>query len=188
MTRAIYEPLSLDNYELCHPVKEDDFEAINLLINGTARHSTWKPIPMEIVREDEGQRLLESDSPWLGSHALIFRRRAADMLASLLQEHGELLPLQCNEADVVMYNPTRLIDALDEEASAVLRFQSGRIMRVNRYELRPQVVGDIDIFKLPSLRVSPTFVSERFVDLWNSSDLRGLEFKRIWVPRNWGQS
>jgi hypothetical protein len=178
----IYMPSSPDNYELCHPVRQEDFELINVLINGTSRLEAWNPIPMQIIHEDKGTRFFESDSPWLGGHALIFKPQAVKAIGSLLQEFGELLPLLCNDADVMMYNPTHLLDALDEDASSVLRFTGGRIMWINKYVFRPEIIGHSDIFKIPNLRVSPTFVSQRFVDLWNSADLKGLEFKLVWAP------
>lgn len=51
-------------------------------------------------------------------------------------------------------------------------------------ELRPDVIGEIDIFKIPNLRVSPTFLSQRFVDRWKASGLTGLEFEQVWAPAN----
>lgn len=180
-TTAVYEPLSLDNYELCHPVIQGDFESIHLDINGTSRVESWRPIAMRIIREDEGRRLVESDSPWLGSHALIFRPRAIQVLGPLLRQYGELLPLDCDGAELAMYNPTRVLDALNEEASDVMRFGGGRIMMIKRHVFRQDVIREIDIFKIPSLRVSPTFVSHRFVDLWRSTGLKGLEFKQVWA-------
>jgi hypothetical protein len=177
----IYEPSSSETNELCHPLNPDEFEKIDVLINGTPRLVDWKPISMEIIREDGGRKFLESDSPWLGGHALIFRPRAVAALGSLLRAHGELLQLLCGGADVVLYNPTRLLDALDEAASSVRRFTTGRIMWIDRYVFRPAVIEGIDIFKIPNLRVSPTFVSQRFVDLWTTAGLKGLEFKQVWA-------
>jgi hypothetical protein len=181
---GIYTPLGLDGYELCHPVSQDDFETINVEVSGTRRQSSWKPIPMRLIREDEGQELVMSDSPWLGAHALIFRPSVVEALGPMLQEYGELLPLACSEADVVMYNPTRVIDAFDEAASSVLRFSGGRIMLIQRHVFRADVVGEIDVFKIPNLRASPTFLSHRFVDRWKASGLKGLEFKQVWAPPN----
>jgi len=107
-----------------------------------------------------------------------------DALGPLLREYGELLPLKCRDADLVMYNPTRVIDALDEEASSVIRFPEGRLMWIRHHVFRADVVTDIDIFKIPNLRVSPTFVSHRFVDRWMASGLKGLEFTHVWAaPR-----
>lgn len=178
---GIYTPLGLDGYELCHPVMQDDFERINVEVNGTSRQSSWNPIPMRVLHDDERQTLVASDSPWLGAHALIFRRNVVEALGTVLREYGELLPLACSAADIVMYNPTRVIDVLDEAASSVLRFSSGRIMLIQRHIFRADAIGEIDVFKIPNLRVSPTFVSHRFVDRWNGSDLKGLRFIRVWT-------
>src|SRR5262249_18919616 len=144
------------------------------------RRAMWRPIPVRLVHEDEGKKLVGSDSPWLGSHALIFRRSAIDKLGALLEEHGELLPLSCSEAELFVFKATRVLDALDEQASAVTRFSSVRVMRVTRYVFKPAAIAGSNIFKIPNLRVSPTFVEERFVKAWASAGLRGLEFKKVW--------
>ena len=49
-------------------------------------------------------------------------------------------------------------------------------MLITRHIFRPSVVGKNDIFKLPDLRGGRIFVSQRFVDLWQSAGLRGLKF------------
>lgn len=177
---GVYLPVGTDGYELCHPIGVTDFERINVEVNGVSRGPRWIAPPMRLVHEDEGKRLSESDSPWLGSHALIFRARAARALDNILQRYGELLPVECNEADMSIYNVTRVIDALDEQASSLVRIPSGRLMTIQRYAFRAEVVRDVDIFKIPNLRVSPTYVSHRFVEFWRSSGLTGLEFKRLW--------
>jgi hypothetical protein len=176
----IYVVNSSKGYELCQPEDQCDFERINVLINGSERRQTWLPISMRIVREDQGERLLESDSPWLGSHALIFRRKAVDILQSLLQSNGELLPLACTDAELCIYNPSNVLSALDETASTALRFSDGRIISISRYVFYPHLLKSINIFKLSYLRVSPTFVDQRFVDSWNAAQLRGLDFRQVW--------
>lgn len=55
----IYQPLHEDGYEFCHPVDEN-FSVIMDLCNGTVRAETWKPLDMELIRVDEGQRLTKS--------------------------------------------------------------------------------------------------------------------------------
>ncbi|RME58596.1 hypothetical protein D6779_06180 [Candidatus Parcubacteria bacterium] len=182
-TPGVYIPLGSDGYELCHPVDPADFERIDVLINGTTRQANWKPIQMQMIREDEGKKLLPSDSPWLGSNALIFRSSVLDVLGALLQQYGEVLPLSCPGVDLWIYNPTNVIDALDESSSSVLRFDNGRIMMIERYAFRPNIIAENEIFKIPSLRVSPTFVSHRFVERWKKSGLTGLEFKKVWTAQ-----
>src|SRR5262249_39733362 len=144
------------------------------------RVGTWSPPQMEIVREDEGVALEEADAPWLGEHALIFRSAAARALEPFLASFGEMLPLRCADAEVVMFNPFLLHEALDEEASTIARYRSGRIMTIERYVFRPDVTAGVHIFKISNLRGSPSFVSESWVKCWKSSRLRGLEFKEVW--------
>jgi uncharacterized protein DUF1629 len=179
---SVYVPYPSEGFELCQPLKQEDFETINVRVNGEHRKETWHPIAMQLIREDEGERLAPSDSPWLGSHALVFKRATLDALGAELRKHGELLPLLCSEEELVVFNPTRILDALDQKRSSVQRFNSGRIMRVSRYAFRPEAIEGVEVFKIPDLRVSPTFVSSRIVRLWTDARLKGLEFKRIWEP------
>jgi hypothetical protein len=126
-------------------------------------------------------RLMPSDSPWLGSHALILRENVANgIFGAMLREEGELLPLDCPGAQLVIYNPTHVVDALDEAISSVSRLADGRIWRIQKYEFREDLIKDFHAFKIPQLRVSPTFVSQRFVDLWRASNLKGLDFNCVW--------
>ncbi len=176
----IYEPLYDEGFELCQPIRQEDYETISREICGIEHGSTWRQIPMHLVHVDEGRKLSFSDAPWFGSDALIFRRSVIDKLGGLLNKYGELLPIECLEADLWFFNPTKVVDAMDEETSTLRRFSSGRIMRVTRYSFRPEVVAGVDAFKIPNLHVSPTFVSERVVQAWTSAGLRGLDFKTVW--------
>jgi hypothetical protein len=92
----------------------------------------------------------------------------------MLEEFGELLPLKCEDPDLALYNPTRVIDALDEQASSIERFPGFRIMSIDRHVCRTELVIDVDVFKIPNLRVSPAYLSERFVARWVASGLEGL--------------
>jgi hypothetical protein len=176
--------LGMDGFELCQPVDEEDFEKINVEIGGKPRQFGWKPIPMRLIHRDEQRTLERSDSPWLGSGTLIFRASVLDALGSLLMEYGELLPLSCPEADLVVYKPRLRLDALDQAASSVLRFSDGRIMLIQQHVFRSAVVGENDIFTIPSLRVSPTYLSHRFVDRWKASGFKGLGFVQVWMRPN----
>ena len=179
---AVYKPIPFGNLQSCQAAEDDDYLRILDTFNGTSHQSTWKPVAVTIVHESMGRRLGRSDAPWYGSNAMVFRLRTAEILVPLLVQYGELLPLQCDEADLVIYNVTNALDALDEKRSAIERFESGDIMEVMRYVFCPRVIGASQIFKLSNMRSSATFVGQAFVDLWNSSGLHGLVFDRVWSP------
>ena len=96
---------------------------------------------MRLIRDDEGKKLAEADSPWLGSYVLILRPRAVAALTPMLLDNGELLPLGCAGAELWLYNVTRIVPALDETASEISRFPDGRIIRVHRPVFHEHVVG-----------------------------------------------
>ena len=175
----VYVPLGAEGFELCHPVHESDFETINAKVDGTERSRTWLPLHVRLVGEDEGMLLKQSDSPWLGAHALILRERAMRAMRPLLHQHGEFLPLDCDGASLVLLNPV-VADLLDESLSSVARFSNGRIMRIRKHVFRSGVDATTPAFKIPNLRVSPTFVTDGFVDLWHSEGLTGLDFTKVW--------
>src|SRR5262245_18214720 len=174
----IYKPLNANGYELCHPVNRD-FGTIVAQINGHPRQATWQPLEMRLIQEYKGKKWSRSDSPWLGSDSLIFRPAAVLALGQLLRAHGELLPLRCEDAELWIFNP-RLLDALDEAASTIERVSTGSIMRITQHVFRPDVVHGVHAFKVPNLRVSPTFVSQHFADLWKKAQLKGLKFNKVW--------
>lgn len=180
MKTSILKPGSAEGYQLCQPLDEADFESFNLQIDGTTRATTWQPVKVAVIESDEGAELRPSDSPWLGSNALIFSTRAREALGSFLDQHGELLPLDCSGRELSVFNPTRIIDALDHEATDAWRFDDGRIMRITRHMFREDVVRGVHMFKIPDMRVSPTFVSQDFVDAWSAANLVGLDFTEVW--------
>jgi hypothetical protein len=148
--------------------------------NGTPRAASWTPLEMQLHREDEGKRLSEADSPWMGSDVLILRPRAIAALRPTLLEYGELLPLHCAGAELWLYNVTRVIDALDEAASTIDRFPDGRVILVRRPVFRKEAIGDTEVFKLSHRRGDRIFVGQRFADLWHSAGLTGVEFTHVW--------
>lgn len=176
----VYKPIGSEGSELCHPANHDNFETIKRFVGGGSCSSGWEPINVEIIREDEGKRLRLSDSPWLGSHSLIFGTRAVDALGPLLSANGDLLPLDCAERPLFLYNARLAAGALDVDESVVNRFKSGRIMWIKQHVFHHDAIAGFDAFKITDLLVSPTFVTERFVRAWEAAGLVGLDFNEIW--------
>jgi hypothetical protein len=177
----IYTPIPVERSELVQPSFTEGTEFFSAQINGERRSGSWSGVEVKLVcRDERGVALGSVDSPWLSSHALVIKRQAANLLGTFLRDYGELLPLRCVEADLLVYNPTLVLDALDEGASDVWRSNAGRVIRINRHVFRHQVVEGADIFKIPNLRVSPVFLSHRAVKIWRDSGVTGIDFKEVW--------
>ena len=127
---GVYMALGASGFELCHPVDKKDYERLAADLTGRPREANWKPIRMRLIHEDEGKSLAMSDSPWLGSSSLIFRPSVIEALGPMLRDSGELLPLACAEAELVIFHPTRILAAIDEAASTIDRFEDGRIIMI----------------------------------------------------------
>jgi hypothetical protein len=107
-----------------------------------------------------------------------FGARAVDALGDLLREHGELLEVEGVEFRV--FNVTAAPDALDEDRSEVKRFRSsGRILRILRYELRPEMLSGVSIFKLPQQPRSRVYVTDSFVERVTEAGLVGFDLSEV---------
>jgi hypothetical protein len=175
----IYIPMGQDGFELCHPVDETEFETLNGKISGEPQGGTWRPIKVRLIRTDNGKKLKESDSPWLGSNVLIFRDSVVQKMGSLLEKYGELLPLAESGSNLFVYNPWICMDALDLEKSEIKRLSSGKILRIVNHVFHVNAIGHRLVFKISNMRVSPIFVCQSFVDEWSAAELHGLEFLKV---------
>lgn len=177
----VYRPTVDEGFEWVVAVADADFEVFRSF-DGSPRRSGWVPVRVRLLTEDErGQPFEESDFPWLGSHALVLRKRAVDALGSVLADVGELLPLACDDAELWVLNVCRVVDALDEGRSQLVRFGTGRIMKVERHIFRPESVEGQLVFKIPQLLRGSVFMTDDFIHV--VTGLRGLGFELVWEDR-----
>ncbi|MCK2238967.1 MULTISPECIES: imm11 family protein [unclassified Crossiella] len=164
------------DFEWAMPVHEDDHERLRL--EAVPLANAWEPVDMEPVREKgDGP----SDFPWYMSLTLLLKDRAIDVLAPLLAEFGELLPARFPDARLALLNVLNVVDALDEEASEIIRFQSsGRIMRIETPVFRPELVPPRSVFKIPQMPAGEIFYTEEIVREFEKSGFAGLWFKALW--------
>jgi hypothetical protein len=177
---SVYDCIGAAGYELCHPDDTRDWDTANTMTDGSRRKASWRPFAVHLVHLDQGRRLAEADAPWFGDHALVLRESAVGAMGDMLTDSGEPLPLLCDEAKLWLYNPTVVLDALDEGASTVLRFDDGRIMYIQKHAFRPEIVRGVSVFKLATVGRSSVFFGPAFVQRWQAARLTGLEFKKVW--------
>lgn len=175
----IFEPKPAENFEWINTTDDSDYELF-LAFDGIPRGHAWSPPKVRRVPANYDKEKNESDFPWLGGHALILRRKSLEILNNVLQTNGEVLPLaDVDGAELFVFN-AQVIDCLDEKNSDFIRFpNTGRIMKLKSVAFQPNVIEGLDVFRLPH-RATPTYVSERFVQMVQSAGLVGLDFKEVW--------
>jgi hypothetical protein len=130
---TISRPSVPEGFEWVLPRDHVDFEIFRQF-DGSRRTHSWQPVAVELLRiDDEGVPRQPADLPWLGDHVLVLTSRAVRVLGEVLLPFGELLPLACADSELFVYNPLRVVDALDGERSKVVRFSRGRVMDIRAY-------------------------------------------------------
>lgn len=167
----------VDKYRGIYYVNSDDIIEFNRRFDGSSLKKTWTG--KEEFRFAPN-KLPKGDTPGLSSHIPVFSPKAVEILADLLENSGELLPINCGGEDYFLFNVTLLLDALDEDASELERFSTGRIMDVLRYSFKKDKLIGTNIFKLPEMPLSYPYVTDAFVRRVKDSGLKGFEFRLEW--------
>lgn len=146
---------------------------------GVPLQETWTPFEVELVRR-EGRRTYERvDAPGLIGHQfLVVKESALARVAAELATYVELLPLVCPQEPLVLVNVTAWVDAVDEDASEVKRFESGRIMRVDRIAFRGEALPERGLFRVPQSR-SQMFCTEPTAEVLRER-LTGVVLRPVW--------
>lgn len=180
MPMTIYKFAVLEDQEWIFPVDDAHFETF-LAMDGRAIQD-WAPQVMRMVEAEQGaEEPSYSDFPWLGEHAPILKKPAVDALAPVLTQYGQLLPLKGE--NVWLFNVTTVLDALDREKSAIVYFDDGDILDIERHVFKKDIIGAAELFKLP-MRASAVYVTGRFVEQVRGSGLRGVSFDPVWTSED----
>lgn len=179
---AVYCIRHSDGCEYLLPEDSNDHEA--LVFNGRPRGAAWRPIRMQRLKWIDGKLQRPSDFPSGPQPTyLTMAQRARERVGQHLRRYGEFLPLICQDGRFWAFHVTHFLDALDENASSVLRASDdpNMILMIHRHVFRPDRLTGDWMFKLPQSRGrGPIYVTDPFVNLIRASRLTGLEFKRVW--------
>jgi hypothetical protein len=143
--------------------------------------SVWKPVEVKVDWYDYSRKnkVGAADFPTHPYGALIMGGNAARCLADYLEPYGELLPLQCDEAEFWAFNVLKEVDALDAARSTPLYdgYENGspigpQVDIITPYAFFTERLEGIDLFRVPEL--FPFFMTERFVQKVESLGLTGL--------------
>lgn len=159
-------------------VKEAETSMLVDSFDGAPMKTRWRPLEVVAMTEHPEFGTELGDYARLGS-VPTFSQRAVKALGGYLTDNGELLPLKCSP-EYFAFNTTTLLDALDEPRSSIARFASGKVMMVNQFSFRPDIVRTGIVFKLPQLPRSRVFVTDPFVQRAKEAGLRGFGFTPVW--------
>jgi hypothetical protein len=141
----------------------------------------WQPPAVAAVRDGSaGLQMTDFAVVWVEPAV---SRGAVEALGDVLRAHGELLPLLCPDGEYYAYNVTTLRDALDEEGSSVVRFTTGRVMRIDRYAFRTDQLHDVEVFKIPQLPKAFVFMTGAFLERVRAAGMTGLDPELVWEQK-----
>jgi hypothetical protein len=122
----------------------------------------------------------KGDMPHMAGAIPVFTLKAVRALSDFLEPNGELIKIRCQKDTLFLYNATRIVDALDEENSLLVRFRDGSMFPLDPYVFYEDRLTGMTIFKLPQWRLGPPYVTDPFVQRVIERGLKGFWFRLVW--------
>ena len=170
--------LDWDKYDNLQPVVDWSLEMIRSF-DGRKKLQEWEPIEVERLEPEKGLDL--ADNMWISTPVPVFSEKAKQLVEGILGDTVEFLPTISTEGEFWLVNVTTVLDCVDYEKSEIIRFKSsGRIMDIKKFVFFEEKVKGIDMFKIKEMPLQFPFVSDRFKELIESSDLTGFGFRLLW--------
>jgi len=148
--------------------------------------SSWQPLAFHGFKEEKSMPQ-EGDFPALNDFCRIpvFSQRAWDVLRAAVDCRWEALPIihPCGK-QYYLIHVMETIDCVDVERSeGVQLFDDGRVMEIERYCLKTEVLAGKHVFKTPVATGAELFVDDVFREAVEKNGLKGLEFRPLPMVR-----
>lgn len=88
-----------------------------------------------------------------------------------------------NLEDFELFTP-ETIDALDYEKSEFRYFSDGRIMGVEKFIFKEELISNVEAFRIKDFNAYPTFLTDKFVEKYKANNLTGIEFFCVYDSEN----
>ena len=129
----------------------------------------------------DSRRSPMGDFPSLTPALSVFSQKAVSALRDVLEENGKLVPIIAGGEDYFLFHATRVVDALDESNSEIIRFEgTSRVMYIETYAFFQEKLTEVILFKIPQLIDDTVFVTDQFVKRVRSARLKGFWFPLVW--------
>jgi hypothetical protein len=160
-------------------------EILNFLSEGKTLSDVWNPVFLQLYQGDEqegGDVEREKSKPipdfTRGMLGISINPKAHSILEPVIADQVSFLPLD-TEVGPYYELDTQKINCVDLEKSHCKYFSSGKVMRVEKYALLLEKIGNMHIFKPLDIMLKPVFVSDTFKKVVEKSNLTGLIFHPI---------
>lgn len=157
---------------------KESFEFLKDKFKGESIQDEWKPLEVEIYKKSKKF----SDSPifWDAIGSFILSNKAYNDLKMFLEQKTEVLPLIHPQYSYYIVNNLNVIDCLDKEKTVFTTLSNGKIVDVENYVFRPEVLENQHIFKIKELKSTSTYVSDKFKEEVEKNNLKGFLFQKVW--------
>ncbi len=140
-----------------------------------------KKLSTDLRIKKDPRRLPKGDFPSLIPNVPVFSPRAVETLRDLLEGNGEILPVMSSGDRYFLFNVTRVIDALDEPNSEVIRFEGcSKVLNIRSHSFYEEKLFGMVVFKIPQVVTMDVFVADPFVERVHSAGLKGFWFPLVW--------
>lgn len=137
----------------------------------------WRCPTLELDFEDEGKTLSETDYIWTYGKAL--SERAVEHMKNYLGKVA-CQPIHVpNGPNFFFIYPPAIPEIIDFDKSRVVDFHDGSAPILEEIFFLPEQLTEVQIFT-DHEKSSRIFVSQEFVDAWNFSGLKGIDFRKRW--------
>lgn len=166
----------VDVYENLYAGEHFDYAKIHAK-PGKSQKWGWKPIKVVRMYPNENRQL--GDAP--GFTIPVFSEKAKNALYPLIGKNAEFLPMDFPEATLFAVNVlTILKNAIDLSQSKYNMFPDGRIMWIDMYAFKSDIVKNVHMFKIAEEPKRGVFVSDNFKDIVEHNSLKGFKLQLVW--------
>jgi hypothetical protein len=150
------------------------------------RASSWSPLAItEIDDVEDGRKQEFGDFPSLSNFCSIpvFSARAWEILSRQIDCRWEALPLvHPDSLPLYLIHVMDTIDCVDLDRSEVTRYSRDRVMQVERFCLKPDMLEGKHVFKTPEGSGHDLLVDDVFREIVQQNGLNGLTFRQGLIP------
>ena len=113
--------------------------------------------------------------------AVVVNERCFNIIKLYIQGAVQVLNAKRETQQIFALNVTEIRDCLDREKSKLKLFSSsGRIMRIEKYAFRREMLSNAFIFKIPEEVHTHPYVTDDFKNLIEQNGIKGFKFVLVW--------